>query len=257
MPLYHAHSVLRGFTLSFEKWILFLVSYWLITLIPGPNVIMVLKNVLSHGRRAAYISILGNLVCQCFIVIGVALGLGHLLALSPEWFFILKILGGGYLVYLGLSTIIKSRKTHSHAHRSFPVFTNTNHAAGITSHQTPQILHEISNVSAFVSAFLVSASNPKTIIFLSAFLPQFLDPSASIAPQFVILYCTIALIVVTVHSIYAEAIIRIQMAHQTLNQKSHRRLPSLLSTLQRHIQSVIGGTFIAIGVGVILGKPAR
>lgn len=91
-----------------NTWMLFALAYLLATLTPGPNVLLVVKNGLQHGWRAALVSILGNLGCQAILIGLVAMGVGALLQTLPPLFVALKLAGGGYLVYLG--TIENSEK---------------------------------------------------------------------------------------------------------------------------------------------------
>ena len=91
----------------------------------------------------------------------------------------------------------------------------------------------------FREAFLVSASNPKTVIFLSAFLPQFIEPEASVSVQFGIMYLTIAAIVLCIHLFYAYTLSKVRGCLAGLE----------LSTL---LSKLTGGTFMAMGGGVML-----
>ena len=168
--------------MSFELWSLFFLSYLFITLAPGPNVLFVIKNAVKNGYKEATLSILGNLFCQAIIVVLVALGAGAVLEQSPFAFFILKLIGGMYLIYLGVMGLLKNNKSN------------------LTFRKDKPLNKGLSN---FKSAFLVSASNPKTVIFLSAFLPQFISPNYSIPFQFIVMFITIAIIVLSVHLTYS------------------------------------------------------
>ncbi len=88
-----------------NTWMLFALAYLLATLTPGPNVLLVVKNGLQHGWRAALVSILGNLGCQAILIGLVAMGVGALLQTLPPLFVALKLAGGGYLVYLGYKAL--------------------------------------------------------------------------------------------------------------------------------------------------------
>ncbi|KXO09166.1 putative threonine efflux protein [Moritella sp. JT01] len=171
--------------MNFEIWLLFFVAYLIVTLSPGPNVLLVVKNAIKYGYKAASITILLNLFCQLVIITLVAFGAGALLAKSPILFFALKVIGGGYLIYLGITglfTKIKAVET--------PEFEATSS-------------RRLSYYKICKEAFLVSASNPKTVIFLSAFLPQFLSTNEPVFWQFAQMFLTMCFLVISVHLVYS------------------------------------------------------
>ncbi|WP_285424356.1 LysE family translocator [Pseudomonas sp. efr-133-TYG-103a] len=153
------------------------------TLSPGPNVLLVVRNALRYGPPAMAVTLLGNLIAQLVVTSGVALGVGALLVAIPTAFLLLKIVGAGYLMYLGLRQL----------------FTRI---PAIQPKGEVKVDPSSSNWKIGTEAFLVSVSNPKTLIFLCAFLPQFLDHGQPIIWQFIIMYLTVAAIVVIVHSVY-------------------------------------------------------
>ena len=174
--------------MGFEVWLLFFSAYLVVTLSPGPNVLLVIKNAVKYGYKAAAITIIANLCCQLLIIISIAFGSGTLLLNSPRLFLALKVVGGLYLIYLGLKGLFNKSKQDKAA---------TNN---MSENQTVKVF---SYVKLGKEAFIVSASNPKTVIFLSAFLPQFLSVESSITLQFMIMFLTIALIVTVVHFVYS------------------------------------------------------
>ena len=175
--------ILRSLQLNLETWLLFFIAYLVITLSPGPNVLLVIKNAVKYGYKAASITILMNLFCQLIIIILVAFGAGTLLAKSPILFFALQLVGGTYLICLGITGLLSK--------------------AGNTQVNEKQTELKLSYAKVCKEAFLVSASNPKTVIFLSAFLPQFISIDTSISLQFTTMFLTISLIVMSVHLTYA------------------------------------------------------
>ncbi len=136
---------------------------------PGPATLMAINNSLAYGPRSALWSSLGN-ACGLFCLSAAAmLGLGALLA-SSEWMFnVVKIAGAGYLFYLGAKQLFK--KT--------PML-----AADVAGDQKAS---KPSRRKLFKSAFLTAATNPKATMFFSALFPQFLDQSAALLPQFLLL----------------------------------------------------------------------
>ena len=142
--------------------------------------LLVVKNGLQHGWRAALVSILGNLGCQAILIGLVAMGWAP--AANPASLFVAPSWRGGYLCIWAAA--LRAANTGAQGlslHRSG---THQNH---------PSLLRE---------AFLVSASNPKTIVFLCALLPQFLDHQSPLTLQFITMYLTICAIVSLVHLCY-------------------------------------------------------
>ncbi|MBI2770981.1 MAG: LysE family translocator [Burkholderiales bacterium] len=138
---------------------------------PGPTVLLALSNGSRWGVRHALPGMFGAVLSDFVLVGAVALGLGALLAASEFWFSVLKWVGAAYLAWLGL------RLLRSKGGLELP--------AGATAGAVAP-----SARSVFVKSFLVAVTNPKGYIFCSALLPQFIDPAAPQAAQ----YVTIALV---------------------------------------------------------------
>ncbi|KUZ03765.1 amino acid transporter [Burkholderia territorii] len=141
---------------------------------PGPTVLLALTNGSRYGvRRAAY-GFVGAMLSDFVLIVAVALGLGALLMASAFWFSVVKWLGAAYLAYVGIRLLTsKGSLDVAVAHDG-------------TTHGR--------NASIFAKSFLTAVTNPKGYLFFSAFLPQFLDPSAPLAPQYVALAVTFALL---------------------------------------------------------------
>ncbi|MGY6502427.1 MAG: LysE family translocator [Acidimicrobiales bacterium] len=129
--------------------------------VPGPSVIFVVGRALSLGRRAALVTVLGNAAGVYAQVLLVATGLGYVVERSITVFTIVKLVGAGYLVWLGVTAI---RGRHSLASAL------TNSASGSSRRRV------------WLDGFVVGVANPKAIIFFAAILPQFVEPHGSPAP---------------------------------------------------------------------------
>lgn len=208
--------------MTFHVWTVFFLAYLVTTLSPGPNVLLVLKNSIQFGWKSAFITILGNLSCQFIIVCLVALGVGALLQTLPTWFLVMKIMGGTYLIYLGIKALRSNKKSAFDALETKVTQTKTGGAL-------------------FIEAFFVSASNPKTLIFLSAFLPQFLTLGSPAYQQFSVMFVTICAIVTSVHIGYAFGIARLGKRFS-------------LKNMEAKISKVTGGLFITMGGGILLSN---
>jgi homoserine/homoserine lactone efflux protein len=152
--------------MTLSTYLLYFIAVTLLTLTPGPTMLMTLTNSVNHGPWRALASLSGSLAANMVIMALSALGLGALLAASEAAFTTLKIIGAAYLIWLGIRTL-----------RS---------GGGL------QLEGEGArrNRSLFLQGVLVGASNPKSLLFFTAFFPQFIDPAAPFLPQFLLLSFT-------------------------------------------------------------------
>jgi threonine/homoserine/homoserine lactone efflux protein len=132
-----------------------------IIVVPGPSVLFIVSRALTLGRRAALATVVGNEVGEYLQVIAVALGLGLALERSMLLFNGVKLAGAAYLLYLGLRTIRDRRRMAAVLD------------AAVDPRSTRRVLRE---------GFVVGASNPKTAIFLTAILPQFVNRAGGQVP---------------------------------------------------------------------------
>ena len=180
--------------MSLHTWFLFAIAYLVTTMSPGPNVLLVIRNTVRFGSRGTAATIAGNLLAQLVVVVLVALGVGAVLAAMPPLFLAMKVLGAGYLMFLGV------RQLRSGNRRGKP-----RPATSVNALPT----HALDKRKIFREALLVSGSNPKTLIFLSAFMPQFIAHDQPLPAQFIVMYATIACTVALVHTIYSFGVRRI------------------------------------------------
>ncbi|MEM7359487.1 MAG: LysE family translocator [Pseudomonadota bacterium] len=151
-----------------EVWLAFVLASIVLLVIPGPTVLTLVNYSLNRGRGVSFALVGAVALGDATALFVSLLGLGALLASSAFWFTVVKWLGGLYLVFLGLNFILNS-KTHPLA----------------TGEQQPQ-----SHLSAFWNTYLVTALNPKGIVFFVAFLPQFINPAADHTSQLWLLATT-------------------------------------------------------------------
>jgi threonine/homoserine/homoserine lactone efflux protein len=162
--------------MTFSHLLVFAATAAVIIAIPGPSVIYLVSRALANGPRGAVLSVFGNALGEYVQVLGVAFGVGTIVEDSVVAFTALKLAGGAYLVYLGIKTV-RQRKSL---------------AAAIGAVAAPR-----TGCRAFVEAMVVGATNPKTIVFLAAILPQFVNRSAGAVPvQILVLGAVFALIAV-------------------------------------------------------------
>lgn len=134
----------------------FLLGSLAFVLVPGPSVLFILGRALALGRRSALVTALGNGLGAVVLVAGVAFGLGELIERSAVALTVLKVVGAGYLVWLGVRTY--------RARGTLGVGSGSGSDSG-------------SGRAHFREGFVVGVTNPKAIVFFSAVLPQFVDPA--------------------------------------------------------------------------------
>jgi threonine/homoserine/homoserine lactone efflux protein len=202
----------------------FLITVYVLILIPGPSVLFVVSRGVALGRRAALATVLGNVTGLLFQLVLVVIGLGSILASSQTAFTVLKLVGAAYLVLLGVRSI-RDRKQLAGALAP----------AAIAPRRISTILRE---------GFVVGATNPKGLIIFTAVLPQFIDRSMGDPRlQLATLGLICALIAVLSDGSWALA----SGSARAWLGKSPRRLEALSA----------GGGVTLIGLGVALALTGR
>jgi threonine/homoserine/homoserine lactone efflux protein len=152
--------------MSLQTWLLYVAAVFVLTVTPGPSVLMCVTNAVNHGARRTFFSAIGSVTAVVGIMTCSAVGVGAVLAASETLFHAIKWFGVGYLLYIGIGTL---RSTTS----SFDL--------------PSQVAGRASRLALYVKGLLVGASNPKALLFFTAFFPQFIDPAAPQLPQFLVL----------------------------------------------------------------------
>jgi threonine/homoserine/homoserine lactone efflux protein len=200
--------------MDLSLWMTFVGATLLLLIIPGPTVVLVLTYALTQGRRVAVASAAGVALGDFIAMTASLVGLGALVLASSTLFVALKWVGAAYLVWMGIGMI---RSAGS--------------AKAIQIEDAPQL----SAGAVFRNAAVVTALNPKGIVFFIAFVPQFIRTDAALAPQFAILIATfvsLATINVLVYALLADRL------------RATIRRPSVLAWMTR----IGGGVLIAMGV---------
>jgi threonine/homoserine/homoserine lactone efflux protein len=137
-------------------------------MLPGPTILTVISYSLTHGKRARLPLVLAVALGDSTALVLSLLGLGALLAASAFWFTVVKTVGGLYLLYLGYRLL----------------------RAGVSPATLPAAKPVGSRWKLFANTYLVTALNPKGLIFFVAFLPQFIDPAGDVTRQLGMLSAT-------------------------------------------------------------------
>jgi len=146
---------------SITQLLTFTLASLLLLAVPGPSALFVISRSLTLGRRAGVVTVVENAAGVYLQVIAVAFGIGAIVEQSVAAFSIIKLAGAGYLVYLGIQ---------SFRHRQ-------SLAASLHSAAEPKATRRI-----LQDGFVVGVINPKSVIFFTAVLPQFINRSASDIP---------------------------------------------------------------------------
>lgn len=148
----------------------FLAITLILILTPGPIVTLVISTGATKGVRSALITVAGTCCGSSVLLAAIALGLNWVVVHAVYLFELLRWAGAAYLIWLGV-------QAWRHA--------------GSTS------LLPAGDSVQFTRGFLVALSNPKTIVFFTAFLPQFIDPALPAGPQLAVM-CVVSLLLATI-----------------------------------------------------------
>ena len=163
----------------------FIVTSCVVIAIPGPSVMFTVSRALTIGRRGALLTVVGNAAGAYVQIVAVAFGIGAVVERSILAYTVVKVVGAGYLIYLGAQAI-----RHRHALNEAMVGR----------------LAPASSRRIIADGFLVGVANPKTIVFFVAALPQFVDRGAGhVTVQLLILGSVFPLIALMSDSAWAVA----------------------------------------------------
>lgn len=168
--------------LGLEQSLLFLAAAVLLTLAPGPDNLMVVSLGMARGRRAGVAFGLGCGIGCLNHTLLIVLGVSAAIAASPNAFTVLRIIGGAYLIWLGVNAL---KSTWRRPSKSIAVSAETPSRGSVALTPTFQ---QASTLTLFTRGLIANAVNPKVILFFLAFLPQFVKPAhGSVGSQLALL----------------------------------------------------------------------
>jgi len=167
--------------MAIEIWAAFALASCILLIIPGPTILTVISYSVTHGSRANIPLVLAVALGDTTALALSLLGLGAVLATSAWLFTVVKWVGGLYLIYLGIKLFLSGTK---------PLTVESASALD-------------SRWKLFANTWLITALNPKGIVFFVAFLPQFIDASIPTGPQLWILSATFVLLATLNAALYA------------------------------------------------------
>lgn len=209
-----------------DQLLLFLGGSILITIVPGPDMALVFRQVLLGGTSLAQRTIFGNLSGLVVHAVALAIGLSALLAASAEAYTVVKLAGAVYLVYLGARTLQASRHAGSEAAAA---------DGRAASRPLPSMR------SAYLQGLVSTVLNPKPALLFLTYLPQFIDESRAVLPQIAFLAGVHILVGLVWMTLYAHIV---QRAQRTLRR----------TDVRRWLERATGIVLIGLGLRVALER---
>ena len=194
---------------------LFLAAGILLNLTPGPDTVYILGRSVAQGRGAGVASALGICVGSIFHTCASALGLSAILATSALAFSAIRLLGGAYLVFLGVKMLLDRRKRLS----------------------LPSNFRWRTTGAAFRQGVLTNILNPKVALFFLAFLPQFIDPTSN---SKIAAFLALGLTFVTTGTIWC---LILAWSASSLSERLHRN-----ETMAQWLNRTAGALFVSLGL---------
>ena len=162
--------------------LLYLLTWSLVALAPGPAVMCAMTHASRYGLRRALVGIAGIQLGHLVFFGCIASGLAALLATASTAFTLLRVAGALYLLYLGIRVILATFRTRAERALSYPL---------------PGRRHLL------LQGFFIQVTNPKALLFMSALLPQFIQPGRALALQLAVLLAITIAVDVLVLTAYA------------------------------------------------------
>ena len=194
---------------------------------PGPDTAYILDRSLAQGRQVGIVSAAGISAGCCLHTVASVLGLSALLSASATAFLIVKLLGGGYLIYRGLCLLLRER-----GEVASKVPTQTDKPIETTKFQSLPII--------FLQAFLTNVTNPKVLLFFVSFFPQFVIPDTS--------HKTLAFLLLGVILVVMSSCWNCGMAMVAGMLVRHRRSDR---AFQKWLKRIVGGAYVTPGVRLV------
>ncbi|MBL4613954.1 MAG: LysE family translocator [Magnetovibrio sp.] len=154
--------------MSIEIWTAFVIASAVLLAVPGPTVMLVVSYALGRGKSTGWVTVPAVMLGGFVAMTASLLGAGAVLSTSATLFTALKLVGAGYLIWLGCKLWRAEPKLEI----------------------LQSVTNDKSGRSMFWNAFVVTVLNPKGIVFFVAFMPQFIDLNSPAMPQFIILEAT-------------------------------------------------------------------
>ncbi|QPC87743.1 LysE family translocator [Mesorhizobium sp. NBSH29] len=207
---------------TFEVLLAFAITTWVFAFIPGPAMLYAAARTMAGGRKAGFMAVLGIHIGAYVHIVAAAAGLSVLFHAVPMAYTVVKLAGAIYLIWLGICLF----RTQS---------------ANADDLSTPPAR---SARKAFMESIAVEVLNPKTAIFFLAFLPQFVDATASLP-----VWAQLAILGTAVNAIFTFADVLCVLLAGLIIKKVKRS-----SGVQKLVQGIGGTILVGLGVHVALQR---
>jgi homoserine/homoserine lactone efflux protein len=170
--------------MELSTWLVYVSVISVLIFSPGPSALLCISDGVKFGNKKTLPTVLGGAIAALLLMTLSAVGLGAILAASETFFFVIKILGAGYLLYLGWSAW-REKAVDNHDETT-SIF-----------HTEPEVEVDKNNKLVTYSAyllfrkgFMVGISNPKDLLFFIALFPSFMNADLPQIEQYAVLACT-------------------------------------------------------------------
>jgi len=207
---------------------LFILTETLLSLTPGPAVLLVLGLSVRHGFKIGFGATLGILATNAVFFTLAALGLGAAIIASHTLFTLIKWVGAVYLIYLGIQMIVPLIKRYTLNKKQDEQVINIDEAVRKVKNGRQDFRR------SFWKGFVLQGSNPKNIVFFVAILPQFINAEAHVASQLLILGIVSVLLELPILASYGFA--------------SSKSAAIMKERLIEWIEGIAGGLLVTMGI---------
>ncbi len=218
--------------LFFAQFITVAVVHLLAVISPGPDFAMVTRNNIIYSRKTGLYTALGIAVGILVHVTYSLFGIGFIIAQSILVFNTIKYIGAGYLIYIGIKSLM------SKAPATPTTDSSTNPGTATTTTNKPAA--DIRPWSAFKTGFLTNALNPKATLFFLALFTQVIDPAT---PKLIQLAFGIEMMIIT---FVWFTLVALFFSHSTIQAKAGK--------IQHYVERFTGAVLIALGVKIALSS---
>jgi threonine/homoserine/homoserine lactone efflux protein len=215
-----------------EQLLPFLVGSILVTIVPGADMALIMRQVFIGGTALAQRTIFGNLTGLVVHATALAVGLSALLVASAEAYTVVKLAGAAYLVYLGAQSLMAAWRAGRE-----PTAGPSDASSSTSEAHAGRAKHVPSMRTAYLQGVISTVLNPKPALLFLTFLPQFVDASRAVLPQILFLAAVHIVVGLIWLTIYAHLIHR---AHRTLTR----------ADVKRWLEGATGVVLIALGLRV-------
>jgi homoserine/homoserine lactone efflux protein len=206
--------------MDISVWLTFFAASWAISISPGAGAVAAMTAGLQHGFARGYFLTFGLVLGLWSLLLLVGVGLGALIVASSTAFAVIKWLGVAYLLWLGIAQW---------------------RAPAIGLHAQTDGAAKVSRRSILMRGWMINTLNPKPTLFMLAVVPQFLNPTQALLPQYLVMAATLAFTDLVVNAGYTAFAARALAALRTPRQ-------------MRWVNRVFGSLFIALATALATVK---